>query len=98
VIAAVGLLTIDSFPITTYWSKPRDLSPGRYRVEFECLHPFASTNIQFVVGISSHDRTFYYKHVAGYVAISEIAQGEQPVRASGAGLLMSSQVAEIKDI
>jgi lipopolysaccharide transport system ATP-binding protein len=95
VIGAIGLQTIDSFPITTFWSKPRNLPVGRYRVEFECRHPFGSIDIQFVVGLSSYERTFYYKHGIGHVSISQIAQEEQPMRASGSGLLLSPQVAEI---
>jgi lipopolysaccharide transport system ATP-binding protein len=95
VIAAVGVLTIDSFPVTTFWSKPKNLQVGRYRAEFECLHPLASTDLQFVVGLSSYERTFYYKHGIGHVSISQIAQDEQPVRASGSGLLLSPQIAEI---
>jgi lipopolysaccharide transport system ATP-binding protein len=98
VIAAVGLLTLDSFPITTLWSKPKDLGAGQYRVSFECRLPLASTNLQFVVGISSHERTFYYEYAPANVAISEIAHDEQPVRAAGSGLLLSPQIAEIQPI
>ena len=67
-------------------------------MEFECNLPLASTDIQFVVGLSSHERTFYYKHGVGHVSISEIAQESQPVRASGSGLLLSPQIAEIMRI
>jgi lipopolysaccharide transport system ATP-binding protein len=98
VIAAVGMLTLDSFPITTFWSRPRELAAGHYQVSFECRFPLSSTNLQFVVGLSSHERAFYYKHATGSVAISEIAQGEQPVRASGSGLLLSPQIAEIQPV
>jgi lipopolysaccharide transport system ATP-binding protein len=98
VIVAVGMLTIDSYPITTLWSKPKDLRAGRYRVSFECRLPLASTNLQFVVGISSHERTFYYQHAPANVAISEIAQDQQPVRAAGSGLLLSPQIAEIQPV
>jgi hypothetical protein len=98
VIGAVGVLTVDSFPITTFRSRPKDQPAGRYRVEFEFRHPLTATNIQFVVGISSYDRTFYYKQTSGYVSISQIAIDEQPIRASGAGLLLSVQRCEIMPI
>jgi lipopolysaccharide transport system ATP-binding protein len=95
VIAAVGLLTIDSFPIITYWSQPKDLAAGHYRVEFECDLPFSACDIQFATGLSSHQRAFYYIQGIGHVSISEIAQDEQPVRASGAGLLLNSRKYDI---
>ena len=35
-------------------SKPKDLAPGRYCVEFGCRLPLAACDIQFIVGLSSH--------------------------------------------
>ncbi len=98
VIAGVGLMTIDSIPVITYWSRPKDLSAGRYSVEFTCDIPLAACDLQFAVGLTTHQRPFYYVQGIGHVSISEIAQGEQPVRASGAGLLQSAQRCEIVPI
>ncbi|MGQ9492105.1 MAG: hypothetical protein ACUVS6_15700, partial [Anaerolineae bacterium] len=95
VIAAVGLLSFEGVSIITYWSKPKDLNPGIYSVEFECSVPLKACDLNFAVGISQHERTFYYVQGVGHVAITEIAQGEQPFRASGAGLLLSRQECEI---
>ena len=98
VIAAVGLKTIESVPIISYWSEPEDLAPGRYSVQFECDVPLKSCNLNFSVGLSSNERAFYYIDGIGYVSISEVAIEEQPVRASGGGLLFSSQKCMIKRI
>ncbi len=96
VIAAVGLVTIDSVPIITYWSKPSDLTPGRYSVEFDCTVPLGSCDIRFSVGLSSRERPFYYVSDIGHVSITDVAEGEQPFRASGSGFLLSPQRPDIR--
>ena len=98
VIAAVGLATLDSVSVITYWSKPKDLEPGRYSVEFECNLPLKRCDLQFAVGLSSHERAFYYVHRIGHVSISEVASGQQPFRTAGGGLLSSLQQSEIRPV
>ncbi|MGC8880319.1 MAG: hypothetical protein ACP5R2_13970, partial [Anaerolineae bacterium] len=95
VIAAVGILNFEGVSIITYWSRPKDLQPGRYCVEFLCSVPLKACDLNFAVGLSEHERAFYYVQGVGHIAISEIALGEQPFRASGAGLLLSRQECEI---
>jgi lipopolysaccharide transport system ATP-binding protein len=95
VIAAVGLMTIDSLPIITYWSEPKDLSPGQYVVGFECDLPLQKCELQFTVGLSSYEKAFHFVQGVGRVSISEIAVGKQPVRVSGTGLLYGTRVSEI---
>jgi len=94
-IAAFGLRTLEAVPLITWWSAPRDLSPGRYAVEFPCDVPFSAGSMEFTVGLSSGERTLYYAEGVGGITISEIAVGAQPFRASGAGLLTSMQRPEI---
>ena len=89
VVAAVGLVSVDSTPIITYWSQPERLAPGRYRVEFDCSLPLARCDLRFTVGLSSRGRAFYYIADQGFVSIAEVAQSEQPFRASGTGMLVS---------
>jgi lipopolysaccharide transport system ATP-binding protein len=89
-IAAIGLLTFESIPLITYWSAPRDLPAGEYQVEYRCDLPLAAGDVQFAVGLSSHERTFYYANGVGHVSISAIALDNQPLRSTGAGLLASS--------
>jgi hypothetical protein len=96
VIAAVGLTNLESVSLITYWSKPKDLSPGRHRAEFVCDAPLTSCDIQFTVGISSYEKTFYFMPRLGRVSISDAALHEQPVRAAGSGLLFSSSRPEIE--
>lgn len=95
-IAAVGLVSTEGISITTFWSKPRDLLPGRYSVEFLCDLPLKAMTLQFVVGLSSYERTFYYADRLGSVAISAISKGKQPLRASTSGILMNYQESDIR--
>ena len=91
VIAAVGLRSAESVPLVTWWSAPEDLKAGRYGVDFECAIPFAAGEVTFVAGISSHENTLYHAESPGVASISEIAVGEQPLRASGTGVIASTQ-------
>jgi len=91
VIAAAGLRGADGTPLVTWWSAPSDLAAGRYAVEFTCDIPFAAGAMNFAIGISTHERALYYVEGVGSVTISEVATGEQPFRASGTGVLASSQ-------
>jgi hypothetical protein len=86
-IAAVGIITHDGVPLITYWSMASDLVPGNYKVSFECNIPLCSTNLQFAVGLSSYERTFYYANGVGRISISEIAKSKQPFRPKGTSLL-----------
>lgn len=98
VIAAVGLISLDAVPLITYWSKPKDLAPGRYYVEFECNLPLAACDIQFAVGLSSYERPFYYVQGIGHASISPVAVREQPFRPSGSGMLVSLHQSEIRPV
>lgn len=91
VIAAAGLRAIDGTPLITWWSTPQDLAPGQYSVEFLCDLPFSAGILNFAIGISAHERSIYYVEGVGSVTISEVAVGEQPLRASGTGVLASTQ-------
>ena len=89
VIAAIGLRNAEGVSLITWWSEPRDLNLGLHFVDFDCEIPFSGGEIRFVAGISSNERTYYYVEDVGTLVISEIALGEQPLRASGAGILFS---------
>jgi lipopolysaccharide transport system ATP-binding protein len=91
VIAAFGLNSLEGVPLITWWSAPRDLGVGRYSVEFECRVPFSAGTLSFTIGISSQEQTLYYVENVGSVNITEIAVGEQPLRASGAGLVIGTE-------
>jgi lipopolysaccharide transport system ATP-binding protein len=95
IIAGIGLRNMEAVPLVTWWSAARDLKAGRYAVEFRCDLPFCAGEMNFAAGISSNERSLYYVEGAGCLGISEIAQGVQPLRASGAGLLTSSERPEI---
>jgi homopolymeric O-antigen transport system ATP-binding protein len=86
-IAAIGLQTLDSVPIVTFWSQAADVCAGRHVVEFPCDLPVSAGEVTIAVGISSFERVLFYRESVGLVLISEIAEGEQPHRASGAGVI-----------
>lgn len=88
-IAAIGLKTLDSTSIITYWSEVTDLDSGRYVVEFPCDLPISAGGVTISVGISSFERVMFYRERISQMSISEIADGEQPHRASGAGFITS---------
>jgi lipopolysaccharide transport system ATP-binding protein len=97
-IAGVGMSTVDSIPLATYWSKPRDLPAGKYKIEFKVDLPLKACELQFTVGLSSHEKTFYYQERVGLVSISEIAASEQPIRSVGAGILLTPQTKDIEPL
>jgi hypothetical protein len=88
-IAALGLCSVEGVPITTWWAEPLDLNPGRYYVEFPCDIRLSAMSVNFAIGLSSQERNLYYVEGVNGVTISEIAIGEQPLRSSGTGLLVS---------
>jgi hypothetical protein len=89
-IAAVGLQTMDCIPITTFWSQPADLKAGSFVIEFPCDLSLSAGEVAIVVGISSFERTLFYRERFSQVSISELVEGEQPHRLSGAGLITAT--------
>jgi hypothetical protein len=86
-IAAIGLQTLDSIPIITFWSQPADLKAGSYFAEFPCDLSLSAGEVAIVVGISSFERTVFYRERFSQISIAELVEGEQPHRVSGAGLV-----------
>jgi lipopolysaccharide transport system ATP-binding protein len=97
-IAAAGLQTLGSIPLITYWSQPADLGPGQYAVDFACDLPLSAGRITITIGISSFERSLFYREELSQVSIADIADGEQPLRASGAGFITSFSRPEIAKI
>lgn len=98
VIAGVGIITIDSIPIASYHSKPQDLSPGIYHVKFHFNIPLTANALQFVVGLTTYEKNFYYHQNIGFIEISDISINEQPFRTRGTGLLLTEQIATIEKL
>jgi lipopolysaccharide transport system ATP-binding protein len=97
-IVAVGLRTLDAIPIVTIWSRSTDLQSGDYVVEFPCDFSFSAGQVTIAVGISSFERPLFYREELAQVSISDVADGEQPHRASGAGFITSFSRPEIAKI
>jgi lipopolysaccharide transport system ATP-binding protein len=100
VVAAVGMLTFDSVPLLTYWSKPYDLEPGKYTVCFECDIPFRSLDIRFAVGLTSRKYNFYFISGIDHLKISDVAIGTQPIMgtSSKTGILLTECTSEIRPL
>jgi ABC-type Fe3+/spermidine/putrescine transport system ATPase subunit len=94
VSAAIGPRNFD-VSIKTFRTKPVDLEAGVYRAEFEFNIPLKSTELQFAVGLTTYETTFYYYHDAGHASISEIYKGKHLVKTKGAGLLIDDEFEEI---
>ena len=94
-IAGVGLMTLDSVAIGTYWSKPADLSPGRYFVEFDVDLNLAPGEIQFIAGITTRDISAYYSPGNGQVTISDTGIEGMSFKLRG-GLMLTQQISHIK--
>jgi homopolymeric O-antigen transport system ATP-binding protein len=97
-IVAVGLRTLDSIPLVTIWSRATDLQRGDYVVEFPCDFSFSAGQVTIAVGISSFERPLFYREELAQVWIGDVADGEQPLRATGAGLITSFSRPEIAKI
>ena len=99
VVGAVGLWSVEGVPILTYFSKPKDLQAGHYRVEFPVDIPLRGCRLNFVVGLSSNDHAMYHVRGIGNVTISEVAEGAQPFRVSGkGGVLLTECTSEIEPV
>jgi hypothetical protein len=96
VIAGFGLQSLDGSPLITWWSAPRHLGAGRYIADFECDVPLSATEVTFAVGLTSDEKSIYYAEGVGALSITEIATGPQPHRASGCGVLFTTDRPEIK--
>jgi lipopolysaccharide transport system ATP-binding protein len=100
VVAAVGMITFDSIPLLTYWSKPCDLEPGKYTVCFECDIPFRSLDIRFAVGLTSNSYNIYYVSGIDHLKISNVAIGTQPIMgtSSKSGILLTESNSAISSL
>ncbi|MBO9309976.1 MAG: ATP-binding cassette domain-containing protein [Chloroflexi bacterium] len=96
-IAAVGLMLLDSLPLATYWSLPQDLTAGQYSATFQIDFPFKNVYLQFAVGISVLERPVYYCAGIGQVRILDVAKDEQPFRSTG-GILNTPQTTRIREV
>ena len=90
VIAGIGLFTVSGIPLVTYWSKPKDLGKGQFKVVFDCDLKLQVTDLTFAIGLTSHDLSFFYEEGIGTVRISEESIDKIPYVSKGAGLFLST--------
>ena len=98
VVAAVGIFTSSGIGLVTYWSKPKNLVPGKYTVKFDCDLRLKVTDLTFAIGLTSNDLSFYYEDGIGLVRIIEESMHDNPYVSKGSGLLLSSQKETIQSI
>jgi homopolymeric O-antigen transport system ATP-binding protein len=90
-IAAIGLQTLDSISITTIWSESAELGRGRYHVHFPCDLAISAGEVTLSIGLSSFERSLFYRPRALQIAISDLSDCDQPVRSSGCGCITNFQ-------
>jgi lipopolysaccharide transport system ATP-binding protein len=92
-IIAVGLKNLSDLPIRTSYSTPGEIVPGRYEALFTYNDVIlASGTYPLIIGLSSHERSFYYKDNVTSLEISEISDVKDDariVRNSGVGFILN---------
>jgi ABC-type polysaccharide/polyol phosphate transport system ATPase subunit len=98
-IAAVAIKTVEQVSIMSFWSKPQDLQPGKYCVNFLIDLPLSSCDLELVAGLSTSERAFYYHEGLGKISILDVvSEGEQPFRSKGSGVLLGDNFAVIQKV
>ncbi len=91
-IIAIGLKNQDEIPIRTFYSKPIDMKPGNYEAIFRSDNiMLAAEAYSLVLGLSSHENSFFYMDNAGKIHISELTEvaDDRIVRVSSVGLILN---------
>ena len=77
-VAAIGLVTTDGFPVCTCWSPPHDLKPGEHRVRFEIDLPLKACELRLTAGLSNPGGTFYQSQSHGHITIGPHVVAHRP--------------------
>jgi lipopolysaccharide transport system ATP-binding protein len=92
-LIAVGLKNQVEFPVRTFYSKPCDMKADNYEALFRNDNiMLAAENYSLVLGLSSHEISFFYLENAGKIHISEVGEGvidDRIVRVSSVGLILN---------
>jgi hypothetical protein len=97
VSAALQLNSLQSVPLVTYNSGPKDLDLGKYKVDFEIDLPMGASHLSFSVRLSQagRRRPFYSARGVGHISIAPLAVRGQTARPNDRDLLVSFQQSEI---
>ena len=98
VIAGFGLRSLDGTPLVTWWSAPADLTPGHYTADFLCDLPLAAGEMNFAIGLTADEKNIYYAEGIGALSISEVALATQPHRATGCGVIFTTERPQIRQL
>lgn len=73
-VAAIGISSAFGMPIRTIWSKPQDLSEGKYVAVFKNDDiSLASGQYKLTAGLSSEKRVLHYAEGCGLLVISDVS-------------------------
>lgn len=94
-VVSLGFTTSEDVAIKTTWSKPRDISPGRYVATFrEEQIFFTSGKYKLKVGLSSRQRPVHYVPDAGYIEFEDYVDKSIALR-SNSGIVLNQMHVEI---
>jgi hypothetical protein len=92
-IIALGLKSISDYPIRTSFSSPTDIQAGDYEAVFKYSDIMLASGVYpLVLGLSSYQKSFFYKENVTSVQISEVTEiGNDPriIRNSGVGFILN---------
>jgi lipopolysaccharide transport system ATP-binding protein len=101
-IIALGLKDISDAPIRTSYSTPQDIEPGEYEAIFKYDDVMlASGSYPLVIGLSSYEKSFYYKENITSVEISQISDltsDNRIIRNTGVGFILNPMNISINKI
>jgi len=91
-IIAIGMKNAMEVPIRTFYSKPATIEKGEYEAIFRSDDIIlAAGRYSLVLGLSSHENSFYYQDDIAAISISEFSEIEDSriVRVSAVGLILN---------
>lgn len=94
-VAGVGLATPDGVAVSTLWSKPTSIQPGRYRFAANFNLPLAGGAYSLHVGLTASDASLFFRGDAAMFYVSPSTRFVQPHRDHAAGLLYPVDAPEI---
>lgn len=100
-IIALGINTSSDYAIRTVYSKPLEMSPGKYVALFRMDDVLLSTgNYKLVLGLSNHESSIHYIDDGIHVKISDVTdtsilKDERVIRNKGVGIIANPVDVEI---
>lgn len=100
-VVALGLSTVLDLPVRTSWSRPNELSAGRYSATFRNDHIHLTAGVyKVVIGLSEHGRNFQHLPDQATITVSEVSSlaHDQRILNTRSGLLLNQMDVEINPL